>query len=685
MKRTILALFAAAAFAGSMSAEVVDPTFYTEDFIKMGQENDFVTDGWTTYGVDLQPADLVAGFYEGSEGVSYCLLNYGDLCIPMANTNFVYTAADQQADQWLVSPEIEIPADADNAVLSFDVCVYTGKGALGSGTNPFEVYISTEGTEKADFGEAIFSGTVRGSISNEMVTKQFCIPANGYAGKKVHLAFVAKGRDIGMTGFTNLVLGNYYVSFQNNTVAVGNVGEKYDIKINVKMKTPVACPGLYVTPIINGVRGEEEYRKKEFGGKSTSPTLQYIVLENAIDVVDKNAVYYEVEFRPDYENAPVSKISGSVGVPQVDYVSNVVMEEGTATGCGFCPRGIAAINYFKDMYPGSETQGKVISIAVHGNMNYADPMNTGVADYLARLYYANGTTGLPQAMFNRATKGADPTNKAFVEEMIAERSNNHLKITEVICPELEEGDYMQGKEITVKFDARNSYDGEGLDYSAAIVLIENKVQGSTSGYEQTNYFYNQTDAAIIQNYGNWILPYLKDFLPGGSLSMEHIPAGKMTYDHVARGIWPDFFGEALPDSWVADVPQNITMKFTVPQNVLDWENVEVVVLMLRNEVVNTAKRTVIVGSDIMPYSSFVTGSGVKGVEKDNVHVERHGDMLDVVAETGDAVYVYSLDGVLLGSYVMSGASMSIDGSAWDGPVVVKVNGLNSNAVRKMIF
>ncbi|MDE5773204.1 MAG: Omp28-related outer membrane protein [Muribaculaceae bacterium] len=685
MKRTLLSLMTVALTVTGISAQsFVTPTYFEENFIKMGQTHDYVSDGWTTYGVDAPVVDILEQFYPSNdpEVNPYVILTIGNLSFPMAATNFT---PPTEADQWLISPEIEIPEDANESVLSFLVAVYGGTVGLGAGTNPFKVYVSETGTAKEDFGDPIFEGAVRGSQTTEVVQKEFAIPFNGYGGKKIHLAIVAGGMNVGMTGFTNISLGNYYASFENKTPVFGEVGNKYTPKINVKLKTPVACPGITVIPYLNDVKQESVYYKKSFGNATSSPSFQLVELKDYISIDNNETVFYQFDIIPDYEGAPTSKVFGSINIPEYSYPNNVVVEEVTASGCGWCPSGIGSLEYYHDTYPGTETQGKVIGIGIHGYVNYYDPMSEGVSEYLYQVVTLNEYTGYPQAIFNRSTRALQPHSISAVEQQIEEKSYSQAEITSVEVPEVGEGETVHGKEVKVKFDVRNGYSGQGIDLSACVVLLENGVTGNNSGYSQENYLYNRDRSFINSNYGAWLYPYVEKYCVGGELAVDQIPFEKMVYNHVARGIYPGFFGEKLSSEWKAGETQSFDLKFTVPQTIQNWENTEVIVLLIRNTIENNVEKYPIVGSDNFKAADYTTVSGVKVVTGDDGSIARDGENIVITAENGSVVTLYNVEGMNLGRYTVTEGRTAINVAELNGMVIVKVDSAKGTVSRKLVF
>lgn len=157
-----------------------------------------------------------------------------------------------------------------------------------------------------------------------------------------------------------------------------------------------------------------------------------------------------------------------------------------------------------------------------------------------------------------------------------------------------------------------------------------------------------------------------------------IPAKDMVYQHVARGIFPDFTGQKIAETWEADKAQNFEISFKVPETVIDFKNTEVVVLLLN------ATNQAILASDIFPYSKYTQASGVESVETAKARVAKEGSDLVVDGTRGDKVSVFSIDGKLLAETEMQADRLTINGSAWSGIVVVKVEG-NRPAAAKLIF
>lgn len=682
MKKILLAL--AAVFMAVCSYAAVEiPQFYSENFVKMGLESDVPTDGWITYGNGAVPADGIPSdfFYLDGDLFNYIILNVGSESYVMANTIFKDNATP---DEWLVSPEIEVPYD--EAVLQVTAVGYAAKGALPSGTGKFKVLVSTTGTEQADFTDVVLaSGSVNSSSSNEISTKQLAIALNGYKGKKIHLAFVVTSPNVGFIGFTNVKLGQYAINMTDYTKTLYKNGDSGSLDVNFGLKTPVAASSFSVRVDVDGKDVFTQTYKKNLGAtaSSTSLVMQRVKAEN-IGVIEKEKpLNYTMYVTPDFEGAIPSVVTGTLSAVENEYLNNIVLEEMTATGCTFCPRGLAALDYYHENYPGTDEVGKAIIIGIHGYVNFQDPMgNTPeIKAYLQNANVLAGGTGYPNVSFNRVKgyRGLEPANSyARFTEMIATKSFNEVKISKVETPVLAEGESLIGKTLNVTFDVRNGYSIVNRNLNAAVILIENNVKGFNSDYDQSNNFANETESSFSATYNKQFTPYAKKYLNGGELGMNPIPFSKMVYQHVLRGAYPSYYGESLTESWVANEAQTFTREFTMPENVMNPEETEVIVLVIDPETDE------IVASDIKPYSEFVQVSGVKvAAAEGNVKVANENGTLKVNAAGNGVADVYSVDGAHLGSYAFNG-ELAV-AAEWNGLVVVKVTTAAETTSAKLLF
>lgn len=262
--------------------------------------------------------------------------------------------------------------------------------------------------------------------------------------------------------------------------------------------------------------------------------------------------------------------SASAQVPDnaVKYDKMVVVEEGTGTWCGYCPRGTASLEYFSH---NAEYKDRFIGIAVHyAYKGSADPMATNeVSPYSEALNI--GQFGFPGARVNRSPNAIDFSKPDMIPPFFSGDCYTNAKIVSL--------DYdKQNSAVAVNAEFRVGYDCEKA-YNMAVVCAENKVSGTSSSYSQHNYFYDKDEDYVISNFGEDWLPYFKNFIkPATSL----ISYKKMTYNHVARSI-SDFNGEEIAKEWKADEAVAKTVTIDIPMDVLNVDNLEYVVLMLDPE------------------------------------------------------------------------------------------------------
>ena len=651
---------------------VKTPEFYSLDFATMAESSPYPDDGWITYGSGAAPSAAASQYFnpDGS-GPAYVFLSYNGMTMAMANTEF---ADGSEADEWLVSPEIDIPYD--NAALLFTACAYSDLSqSMGVGLNNFKVLVSDSGTDKEDFTEVVMETGLRGSTTSYMATKKLVAPINGHKGKKIHLAFVTTGAGVGLTGFANLHMGQYILEADNYTTEVADLGESIDIDVNIGMKTPVECGYVDAVLCVDGKTVREEAFSGKFGNSSTYIlVMKHMLFDDAFTLDSENPVEYTLTLTPRFDGAEPSVISGWLSTPGAVYPKNVVVEELTATGCGYCPRGTAALEYYKATYPGDAETGKAIPIAIHGYMSYYDPMSQGVENYLAEVQKLNGTSALPAATFNRSSRGLDPSYTQEMKRQMAEYSYNTASIVEVSAPE---GFESQPVKLNVRFNVRNGYNATDRPLNASLVMVENDVQGNNSGYNQTNYFAEYTAQEAASQVGSDLAPYIIPFMRGGDYGYPSVPATLIKYQHVARGIFPDFYGSALAGAWEADVPQEFELSFEIPATVNDINNTEIILL------VTEPSTQAIVASDIMEASRF-TGSGVKGVSAEfPASVTYRDGMICIATIPGASVGIHDAAGVLI-SRAQAGADGMVDiPMGARGIVLVTVDSSEGRLTRKL--
>lgn len=246
----------------------------------------------------------------------------------------------------------------------------------------------------------------------------------------------------------------------------------------------------------------------------------------------------------DYTNVKVMD-----AIPQQRFI----VEEGTGTWCGWCPRGIVAFRHMAEKYP--ET---FIGIAVHKN----DPLAT---NSYSKLTF----TGYPNCYINRNLKNPTSPEAGTLEVM----HNKYVATPPHIGVEVK-ADFTDDtkKKINAKAFTTFFADEQNVNYKVSFVLIENGIKG----YKQANYYAGGKSGKM-----------------GG---FENLPGSvAMDMDHVARMNY-SFYGVegSIPTSVKADETVEYAAQLDVPKNIQNADNLYLVALLInsKGEIENAAETKV---------------------------------------------------------------------------------------------
>lgn len=227
---------------------------------------------------------------------------------------------------------------------------------------------------------------------------------------------------------------------------------------------------------------------------------------------------------------------------------NVVIEEGTGTWCGWCVRGIVAMEKMKEEHPND-----FIGIAVHSN----DKMT--VSEYAE----AQGLKSLPGCDLNREYRELSVDSTQF--ETYYQFAKMQKAIGRVsVCAE-----WIGEDSLDVTTSSEFCYSGDGA-WSMAIVLVEDSV----TGYYQQNYYAGGES--------------------GEMRGFEDLPkVTAVDYNDVARGIYPAYGGEVFVEGEVIE-GQTYCYEYalTLPAEVQRKSKLSVVALLIdttTGNIVNAAR------------------------------------------------------------------------------------------------
>jgi hypothetical protein len=308
-----------------------------------------------------------------------------------------------------------------------------------------------------------------------------------------------------------------------------------------------------------------------------------------VDITDVNSA---IDANPS-NNTGTKKFNTLSQVP----AKKVIIEEGTGTWCGWCPRGAVAMEAMYNNHPND-----FIGIAVHNS----DPMTVTAYDNGANF------SGFPGCNVDRVLLDQGVSENAFetyYQERISVVSPASISI-------LSSG---TGSSITLDVSATFYTSFSSANYRLGVIVIEDNVTGTASGYNQTNY-YSGGGNGPMGGYEN---------LP------DPVPAADMVYDHVGRALLGGYSGQtnSVPTSLSDGQTASYTFNYTVPStsNIANMKAVAVLIDQTTGEIVNA--------------NSIGLGSaGINSLDKIefSVYPNPATDIVNVSFEASNADYAISL-------------------------------------------
>lgn len=313
----------------------------------------------------------------------------------------------------------------------------------------------------------------------------------------------------------------------------------------------------------------------------------------------------------------------------------VVMEEFTGTWCGWCPRGIVAVEGLKEVYPND-----FVAICVH----YNDPL----ADNSYMQFMNENVSGFPSATLNRMGM-VDPyygSENSIVDDVV-----NILSVPSEalvgVASELSDDKTKVNVKATLKFGINAS----GKDYRVGYALTEDGL----AGLKQTNYYAMEYGQAGSAQELEKDLQFL--FTAG--------PEWETTFNDVSRRLEGTYGIEGSLDDVTIEAGKTIVHEcsFNMPRTVKDVNNLYVIALLFD-----------VATGEIVTAEKAKVGESV-WTAIDQVNSEVAADV--VVAEgalnvsANGKVQIYTIDGKLV-SNVNANGSVSVPTMGMKGVHVVRV-------------
>lgn len=512
-------------------------TYYSQDFNTGG------LNGWVSTDIDGDGKQWVNAIASGI----YPNLGSGTMVSFSKYYGQTFTPNDL-----LTSPLIDLSTvTASNAFLLYDLMTHP----QNSGTpEKYSVYVTTTNNSTA-ITAAVPVYTESPSYAG-VETK--IIDLSSFIGQQVYVSF----RHYDSTPFWLIGVDNVVVkTLNNNDIALENISlNRYGvINTDYFIKATVKNNGAQNINNINlnwndGTDHSAVIALATPLAPGEEKIITHSVAVNYPSVVSKNisvsitGVNGAADATPADNTLSTQFISVSQNSPK-----KVVIEEGTGTWCGWCPRGAVGMHNAEISFPND-----FIGIAVHNN----DPMTLAEYDTGANF------NSFPGMNVDRSVLGQDvgPDFSEFINE----------RKPMVVPAALNATSALAGRTLTFNASAVFRTNFTNGNFRFAAVVVENEVKGTASGYNQKNYYAGGT-------YGT---------MDGYESKPNPVPAADMVYDHVGRMLLGGYAGQAgsIPSVITDGQVVNYTFTADIP-TAYNLDKINVVLLLLDSttgEIVNAA-------------------------------------------------------------------------------------------------
>lgn len=457
-----------------------------------------------------------------------------------------------QADDWIISPAITI-ADA-NTFLTWQA--WSPDAAFRDG---YEVRISTTDNLIPSFTTVALTVPAENTTATNRSLK-----LDAYIGQTIYFAFRNNSNDKFLLYMDNISVA----IFKNRDLIVRGVSfEKYNpVSTQVPVKITVENHGAEPlnSLIYTWTAGSNSYADTVTG--LNIPLLATTELTHNINFDVTEAGEFPIEISVSSPNGLDDEAPENNSGTRMIYglsealPKKVVVEEGTGTWCGWCPRGFVELEKMAVEYP--ET---ALLISIH---NY-DPM----ADAEYDAAFSGTIPGFPSGHVDRKEIGIDPNDPStgYGFDDAVENLDNRLVPVRIDVETAYDAD-TRTVQITGVGNSSIATQNNALRFTC--VMVEDGVTGTSNtvnqllDYDQTNYYANNANGAM-----------------GGFESLpDPVPASQLVYNFVARAILGGFFGaeNSVPDVLNAGEDFEFTFTYQVP-DAFDPANMKAIVFITDEE------------------------------------------------------------------------------------------------------
>lgn len=472
------------------------------------------------------------------------------------------------ADDWLITPAITI-TDA-NTFLFWEA--YAPDANYRDG---YQVRISTTDNQIASFTSTLTTVT-----AEETTTKKRAANLDAYIGETIYIAFRNNSNDKYLLYMDNI---SVRVLPANELTVKGVSFEKYNpvgtpVPVRVTVENNGATP--IASLIFTWTDGVYTYSDSLTGLNIATRDITEITHTVMYDVTSAGefplSIVVEKPNGADedpYDNTGARSVYGLTETPP----KKVVVEEGTGTWCGWCPRGFVAME---------DLRANHLDVAIPVAIHNFDPML--VPDYDGPFSSTIG--GYPSGHVDRKEIDIDPENPVtgygFVEAVQGLETRmvpSYVDVTTAYDAET--------RMLQVTGTSHLSIPTENNRLRFAAIITEDGVTGvSTSDpltdYDQVNFYAGGGNGAM-----------------GGFEELPNpVPASQMVYNDVARALIGGFYGmeNSIPAAVAANEEFTFEFNYQVPA-AYDPEKMHAIVLVLDDEtgeILNAETALVAMGTSV---------------------------------------------------------------------------------------
>lgn len=571
--------------------------------------------------------------------------------------NYNYCAASHslydpegESDDWMIIPQLSL-TDGDYFL------TFKGQSYDAGRTDVLKIYVWENDEVYGSVDESLFKtikseakllaevtlqpSLTKGTLEGSWVDYEF--PLSEYSGKKIYIALVNQNEEQSLVFIDDLAV-EYRGAYTLTVAADSNLIQADSTDITAYVNVNVAGPFDTVEATIE--LPESDYK--------SSQTLTGLNLTAG----DRQAIEFKDVLLEEGTTNPFV-ITTKVGGLEQSYKGNIVnhafeinrrvlLEEGTGMWCGNCPLGEVAIENLEATMPDniaviSVHNGDAFVMTDYDQMLALGGYPAGRINRIDKVFqpaYSDETTGYKEL----TSPDGNMTFKDMVMSEIAAGTEGEIKIVDPVF-------YSADDLISVPVDVRFSVSRKNTIYNVFTCVVEGGLEG-----KQSNYFTG--DSSPILEWWS-AQPRKVDY----------------TYHNVARAMVNGFYGKSglVPANVVADQKYHADIRFELPENVENTDNMHFVVALI------DATTGMVINSDVCKNFTInpTKGAGVDGVQAEGAE----GAVLTVENGTifvngSDNVEVYTTAGMQVrndnldkGAYIVR--KIMEDGSVFSKLIMVR--------------